>query len=277
MRYLRCVPLLFIAAFLALPSLAHAQSTQPSPRPDIGGLPSTETTGILRGIVRFNGERRPPRPLDVTMDKHCAANAKPLLSESYVWGDGDTLQNVLVYVSGGLTVFNFLESKKPSVTLDQNGCRFVPHVVTLRTGQPLVLRNGDDTLHNIRSLAKNNETFNLGQPTQGHRHEVTFKKAEIGVPIKCDVHPWMSAFVHVFDHPFYALTQQAGTFEIQGLDPCEYEISTWHELPAFKPDQPVYRVKIEAGKTTELTITYSPRGSSKSPAPNESGATQRAR
>jgi hypothetical protein len=80
----------------------------------------------------------------------------------------------------------------------------------------------------------------------------------MAIPVKCDVHPWMNAYIHVLDHPYFAVTQQDGTFEIKGLPPGDYEVSVWHEFPKFTPDKASVPVKVEAGKAAEVTFTYAP-------------------
>jgi hypothetical protein len=250
------------------PDQTKAPTTQPAaaqPQPNIGGNldASPQNTGTIRGSVKFVGTKLPRKPVDLSTDAHCAkAATDPPLNEAYVWGDNDTLQNVLVYVVSGLDpkspLLAPLAAPAP-VTLDQLGCRFVPHVLAVRVDQPVIVRNGDDTLHNIRTLPTNNDAMNLGQPTQGHRHTVRFAKPELGLLVKCDVHPWMNAVVHVLDHPYFAVTAQTGTFEIRGLPPGQYELATLHELRAFVSDQQRYSVTVTAGQTSELTVTYSPK------------------
>jgi len=103
-----------------------------------------------------------------------------------------------------------------------------------------------------------NPPFNVAQPVKGMIEKKTFKFEEKGGSITCQVHPWMKAYLWVLPHPYSAVTQQDGTFEITGLPPGEYEVKTWHELRAFSPDQASYKVKVEAGKAAEITVTYSP-------------------
>lgn len=248
---------------------APTNSPAQQPQPHIGGNleASPQTTGTVRGKVKFVGTKLPRKPVDLSTDAHCAkAAVDPPLNEAYVWGDDDTLQNVLVYVVSGIDPKSPGIALAPAlgpVTLDQVACRFVPHVLAIRVDQPVIVRNGDDTLHNIRTLPNANTALNLGQPTQGHRHTVRFSKPELGLLVKCDVHPWMNAIIHVMEHPFFAVTAQAGTFEIRGLPPGQYELATWHELRAFVSDQQRYSFTVTAGQTTEITVSYSPKKSAK--------------
>ena len=95
-----------------------------------------------------------------------------------------------------------------------------------------------------------------------------FTHPEIGLYIKCDVHNWMNAYIHIFDHPFYAVTGKDGSFEIPNLPPGEYELTVWHELQAFKADRQMISVTIEAGKTAKVQFTYRPKPKDKSKTPS---------
>jgi polysaccharide lyase family 4-like protein len=115
------------------------------------------------------------------------------------------------------------------VTVDQEGCMYIPHVMGIMVGQPYRILNTDGILHNIHTLPKINPAFNRGQPATVKEMTTNFPKAESMFQIKCDVHPWMSAYMGVFTHPFYSVTKTDGKFTISGLDPGTYEITAWHE------------------------------------------------
>jgi plastocyanin len=138
------------------------------------------------------------------------------------------LQNVFVYVKDGLGTRTYATPTTP-VALDQKGCRYVPHVVGVQVGQPVLIANSDATLHNVNSAPKNNRGFNFGQVPSTPAVTRTFDKPEIGVPFRCDVHSWMNAYAGVVPHPFFAVTDANGAFEIKGLPPGTYEIEAWHE------------------------------------------------
>ena len=225
------------------------------PKINVGGI--DKPGGTIKGVVKFTGKRRKQRPLRVDADKHCAAlhKDKPLLSEKQVEGKNDTLQNVFVYVSKGLEGKKFDPPEKPAV-LDQRGCAYVPHVSGVVVKQALEIRNSDETMHNVNIVTKKNRKSNNAMPGLSKPLTRTFKKAESGVTVKCDVHSWMAAYVHVMDHPFFAVTQEEGTFEIKGLPPGKFEVSFWHEDPAIEADKKTVPVTLEEGKTADVTVTY---------------------
>jgi plastocyanin len=137
--------------------------------------------------------------------------------------------NILVYVSKGVPAGKTYPAPKTPVVFDQNGCQYKPHVLALMVGQPYKILNSDGILHNVHALPKINTAFNRPMPATVKEVTVTFDKAEANFPVKCDVHPWMGAFVGVFNHPFFAVTGADGKFTISGLDPGTYEITAWHE------------------------------------------------
>lgn len=223
---------------------------------NVGGIDSAG--GSVKGTVKFDGKQQPRKPIAMDADKFCvAAHTEPARDEKYVFGDGDTLQNVFVYVSKGLEGKTFTPTAHAEI--DQVGCTYVPHVMGVVVGQELLIKNGDDTLHNVKVNSQNNGNFNEGMPVKDMEIKKTFSKPEMALPFKCDVHPWMTAYVHVMEHPFFAVTQQDGTFEIKGLPPGEYELSVWHEFDRFVPDQNAVKVTVSEGAAAEVTFTYAPK------------------
>jgi hypothetical protein len=162
-------------------------------------------------------------------DPHCAAlQPGPVLLEDVVADDQGRVQGALVYVADGLNLAPPPAPKIP-VFLDQVGCRFVPHVVGVRVGQPLAVLNSDPLLHSVHGLCDVNREFNVGLPTAGQEHVRTFTRQEIMIRIKCDIHPWMSAWVGVLDHPYYSVTGETGSYGIPKLPPGLYSVKVWHE------------------------------------------------
>jgi plastocyanin len=144
-------------------------------------------------------------------------------------GSGITIGNILVFVSKWLPAGKTWPAPKAPVVLDQNGCQYKPHVMGIMVGQTYKILNSDGILHNIHTLPTINKAFNRAMPATLKEATTTFDKAEAIFHIKCDVHPWMSAYVGAFNHPFFSVTSTDGKFTISGLDPGTYEITAWHE------------------------------------------------
>ncbi len=120
-------------------------------------------------------------------------------------------------------------------------------------GQALTIKNSDATLHNIHALPKANAEFNQAQPIQGMPAiEKTFDKPEVLVHVKCDVHPWMNAYVGVVDNPYYAVSGEDGAFSIDKLPPGTYTLEAWHEKLGTKTQE----VTIAPNQTVDVTFAF---------------------
>jgi plastocyanin len=184
----------------------------------------------VNGTVVFDGKVPNLKPLSMEADPDCAKkHSKPVPAEMLVLGNGNTMGNILVYVSKGLPAGKTWPAPKTPVTLDQKGCVYVPHVMGIMVGQQYRILNSDGILHNVHTLPKINKSFNRAMPATSKEASTAFDKPEDIFQIKCDVHPWMSAYIGVFTHPFFSVTSTDGKFTISGLDPGTYEITAWHE------------------------------------------------
>ncbi len=167
-------------------------------------------------------------PIKMDADAFCKSEHKePVYEQEVVVNPNKTLEWVLVYVKEGVS--GSYPAPTEAVTLDQHGCQYRPHVFGIQAGQPLKVLNSDGTLHNIHALPKKNAEFNIGQPFKGMETVKKFDNTEVPVRFKCDVHKWMGAYTGVFNHPFFAVTNDQGTFEIKNLPPGNYVIEAWHE------------------------------------------------
>ena len=184
----------------------------------------------ITGTITFNGT--PPKlpALSMDADPACAKkHSTPAANEMLVLGSGNTMGNILVFVSKGVPAGKTFPAPSTPVTLDQNGCQYKPHVQGIMVGQSYRILNSDGVLHNIHSLPAVNPSFNKPMPATLKETTTKFDKPEPVFKIKCDVHPWMAAYIGVFTHPFYSVTSTDGKFTIAGLDPGTYEITAWHE------------------------------------------------
>jgi plastocyanin len=184
----------------------------------------------ITGTVTFAGKPPALKPLAMEADPACAKkHTGPVANDMLVLGGGGTMGNIMVWVSKGLPAGKTYPAPKTPVVLDQKGCQYVPHVMGIMVGQPYKILNSDAILHNVHTLPKVNRSFNKPMPPTLKEVSTTFDKEEGVFHTKCDVHPWMSAWVAVFNHPFYSVTGADGKFTISGLDPGTYEITAWHE------------------------------------------------
>ena len=234
-------------------SSTSSQPSSPSAAP-AGLKVDTSIAGDVKGTVTIDGMAPKNAPIKMAgEDPICVReNTTPKFQETFeVGSDGKALANVLVYVKDGLGNYVYDTPTEP-VTIDQKQCRYHPHVFGMRVGQPLVILNSDPTLHNIHAMPKSNTEFNTGQPIQGMKTTHTFDKPEIMVPFKCDVHGWMNAYVGVVDHPYFAVTDKDGKFELKTLPPGSYTIVAWHEKLGTQ-DQ---KVTIGEKESKDIAFTF---------------------
>lgn len=209
----------------------------------------------INGTVTYEGKVPALKPLAMDADPSCAKkHSEPVPNEALVLGSGNTMGNVIVRVVSGLPAGKTWPAPKEPVTLNQIGCQYQPHVMGIMVGQPYKILNSDGILHNVHALPKINPAFNKAMPPTVKEAETTFSKEEAFFQIKCDVHPWMSAFMGVFAHPFFAVTGPDGKFAITGLDPGTYEIEAWHEKLGTQKAS----VTVAANETKSTAFTFSP-------------------
>ncbi len=208
------------------------------------------SSGAVVGSVSFAGT--PPAREEIALGSvgACAAvHATPPLTETVVVHDGQ-LANAIVYVKSGLEGRVFAIPREP-VTVDQKGCVFLPHVRSVQTYTPVRFVNSDPLLHNVRSASERNRPFNLALSQSGSERLVQFESAEM-VPITCDVHGWMRAYVGVFDHPYHAVTGGDGRFALRALPAGHYVLEAWHETLGTKTAE----VDVPAGGEASATFSF---------------------
>jgi len=203
----------------------------------------------ISGTVRLTGT--PPPEIPIQLDATCGSlQPKPITTRHYVVTQDGRLANVLVYIKAGLRDLNLpLSTNQP--VLDNTGCLFEPYVMGVQTGQKLKIKNSDPVLHNVHSTHRINNEFNVALPP-GHRIlERSFARPEIFVQLKCDVHPWMFAYVGVLAHPFFAVTDDEGAFRFPpGLPAGKYLVAAVHP----KAGESVQEVKMREGEAKVLNF-----------------------
>jgi plastocyanin len=219
---------------------------------------SASLAGSVSGTIQYDGAQPPKRTLKMDADPGCLKkHSGDVYAEQIVLGSGgDTLANVLVHVKGGLAKKDYPTPGEP-VVMDQNGCRYMPHVMGVMVNQTFKVLNSDGLLHNVHSLPEVNSSFNRAMPANVKEAEYTFSKPEAPFKIKCDVHPWMGAWVGVFDHPFFAVSDENGNYKIDGLPAGTYEIEAWHEFKRF-PAQ-TQTVTVGGDETLDFTFKGPPK------------------
>ncbi len=213
-------------------------------------------TATITGSVKFDGKKPRTRPIDMAgADEKCAElhGGKRLRPDSVVVNDNGTLRNVFVWVKSGIEGWSF-PLPEGDVLLDQKGCWYQPHVQGMRTGQSLSIKTSDPTAHNVHGYAKKNRPFNRSQPAAAANVSIKMRRDEASPPmkVKCDIHPWMNAYVAVVDHPYFAVTGPDGSFELPNLPPGTYTIEAWHE----KYDVLEQTITIGDNETKTLEYTY---------------------
>ncbi len=217
-------------------------------------------TGTVSGVVSFTGTVPPAKKIDSSADPVCGQKNPTLETEDTVVKDGK-LANVFVYIKEGTTtagkkVGDFKwDTPTTAVQLDQNGCHYRPHVIGIQTNQKLSITNSDPTQHNVHPTPKNNPEWNQSQPNGAPPIEKTFARAEVLIPVKCNQHPWMKAYVGVMKTPFFAVSKEDGTFTLSGVPAGTYTVVAWKEGGAAGTEKTL-QVKVESGGTAKADFTF---------------------
>ncbi len=187
------------------------------------------TAASVGGTVKLVGAAPRSKGMSMAADPACAKQHPGVMPpEDVVEGSNGQLSNVIVFVSKGLEGKTFAPPSSSPMVIEQKGCMYEPHVVALRVNQKLRVVNSDTTSHNIHPFPANNREWNRAQPP-GALVEESFPREEIAIPVRCNIHPWMRAYVAVFQHPYYQVTGKGGAFDLASLPPGDYTITAWHE------------------------------------------------
>jgi hypothetical protein len=209
------------------------------------------TTGTITGTVAFAGTPPPMKPVALGGDAACAGqHAGPVLSGDALVHDGH-VENAFVWVKDGLGARTFAVPDSP-VTIDQAGCFYRPRVAGAQVCQPIEFVNDDPTLHNVHGMPQRSSAWNFGMPVQGSRRSIRIEQPEVAVPVGCDVHPWMQAYIGVVPHPYFAVTGADGRFALKNVPAGDYVVASWHERFGTREA----RVAVAAGQTNEVAFRY---------------------
>jgi plastocyanin len=207
--------------------------------------------GVITGKVILNGTPPKPETVDTSKQPECAkVRTKPMTTEKVVTGAGNTLENVVVYISGGDPP-ETNAGDEPPARFDQQGCRYTTHVLAFRVGQEVSISNSDPFNHNIHPLAKINREWNKIQLPGTPPFSYSYDKEEF-IPVKCNIHSWMNAYFAVLKTSHYAVTGNDGKFALPSLPPGTYTITAWHETYGTQSRE----VTVSAGHPATVNFTF---------------------
>jgi plastocyanin len=187
----------------------------------------------------------------MSADPSCAKqHSRPVLTREVVVDSKGGLQYAIVFIADGLGDRRF-DPPTQTAVISQKGCLYEPHVLAVRENQPIEVVNDDPTSHNIHPTPANNREWNKAEPP-GARLEEAFAREEIAIPVKCNIHPWMRGYIAVLKNPYFAVTKQDGSFDLQNLPPGTYTIKAWHE----KLGTATQTVTIGANQTKEISFVF---------------------
>lgn len=212
-----------------------------------------DQNGVIKGRIVY-GKGAVNKTLNFIKDENTCGTAD-LVDESLNTDDKGGLRWAVVSIEGGVEGQNDLSNLNSERTLNQLHCVFRPHVVITGVNQDLTINNHDHTLHNVRTVSFMNDAINKIQMyiPGGEAPSDKFKFSEVEVvEVKCDVHGWMKAFVHVVDHPYYVVTSEAGEFEFTGLPNGKYTINVWHE----KLGKISKELVVNEGEASDIELVY---------------------
>jgi plastocyanin len=249
-------------SLLALGSACSKSDVTPNPNTNGSAAagPYSGPTGSIAGVISFSGTPPAARKIDTSADPVCGQKNPNLMTDDSVVTDGK-LANVFVYVKdgtveGGKKVGDYTwATPTTAVVLDQNGCHYKPHVMGIQVNQKLSVTNSDQTTHNIHPTPALNKEWNKTQPVGAAPIEETFARPEVLIPVKCNQHPWMKAYIGVMKHPLYSVSAENGTFEIKGVPAGKYTVVAWREGGA-KGTEKTMEVTVPANGSGKADFTF---------------------
>jgi len=230
----------------------EATETAPAATATPGKTVDSATAGEVTGSVKLEGTAPKMKAINMAAEPACTkARTTPAASEEVVTGEGGSLANVVVYIKSGLEDYSF-PAPTAAVQIVQQGCQYHAHVVAMQVGQNVDVVNNDQTTHNIHPIPTENREWNESQPPGSAPIEKSFARPEVAIPVKCNVHPWMKAYMAVLPNPYFQVTGTDGKFDLKNLPPGTYTVVAWHEL--YKTDPQT--ITIGAKETKNVTFTF---------------------
>ncbi len=225
--------------------------------PQQSSLIDQATVGGITGKVAFEGTKPKLAVIHMDQDPVCVQKhqGQVVHVEDGEVNENGTLPNVFVYVKEGADKYSFAPPSDP-VTLDQNGCMYKAHVFGIMVGQDLHVISSDPTTHNIHPMPKDNREWNESQPPGAAPLDKKFARPETMIPVKCNQHPWMRAYIGVTKNPFFAVTGSDGTFSIKGLPPGDYTVEAWTSVVGGAPQTQDQKVTIGPKETKSVDFTF---------------------
>lgn len=254
----RILPALFAFAALVLLMACSKKSNEESNTSEAKPTAAAQDKsqfGSVGGTVNYDGTKPTPKKIDMSQDPVCAKKGEN--SVETIMGNAQGLQNVFVYVKDGYNGPADVPTDK--VTIDQEGCRYHPHVLGVMAGQTIEVKNSDNTTHNIHptpSTESGNREWNESQGPGAAPLEKQFGRPEIMLPVKCNQHPWMKMYINVAKNPYFAVTDADGKFNIKDLPPGDYTLAAVHETLG----EQTQKVTLAPKGAQTVTFTFKPGG-----------------
>jgi len=212
--------------------------------------------GSIKGTVKLDGTPPHMKGIDMSKDPYCVkANAgHPVHLQLVEVGNGGGLENVVLYISQGLSGAETASKPKSVPVFDQKNCMYTPHVLAMDAGQDYKVITSDQTTHNIHpepNPMTGNIPWNRSQPPGAAPIVQSWKAEEVAIPVKCNIHPWMHGYFVVVKGP-YATTDDNGNYTIENVPPGNYTVTAWQETYGTQAQ----KVTVAAGQAASLNFTY---------------------
>lgn len=218
--------------------------------------------GTISGTIAYTGTAPENPKIDTSADAQCASKNPNLTAETWAVKDGK-VANTFVYIKDGTLAdnkkigdFTGWPNMPTGATLDQNGCHYKPHVMGVVAKEEINITNSDPTTHNIHFTPAKNPDWNQSQPNGAAALKHSLNTAEVMVPVKCNQHPWMKAYIGVMKHPFFAVTDETGKFTIANVPPGKYTVVAWHEGAAGPGTEKTMEVTVPAKGSATADFSF---------------------